>query len=822
MRHLILILLLLPLLCASVHAQLPVAPDGFAVAAKSAGARASREAFFNAPRKGAPDAQSFWNAHLTAAKTATSGNWQQLGPTAVPFHSFFGRGGIGRINVIKHDPGNTAIIWVGSPSGGLWRTSDGGSTWAAINDHFDVLGISDIAFRTGLSTTMYLATGDADGNGGKTYSIGVLKSTDSGQNWAMTGLNWSVDQERYVSRLLAHPTQGGTILAATSEGIYRTSDGGTNWNMVRAGDWRDLEVHPSNQQIMYASGTTFVKSTDGGITWTQTLSNQIPAGRIEIAVSPADPNLVDILICNQSSAFYAHYRSTNAGDTWNFRSSSPNILSSSDVGGGTTGLGRYALVLATAPNDTAHVIAGSINLWESTNGGNTWSLLTYWETFSGGGQGRPIIHADQHDLLFDPVSPTTIWAANDGGIYKSTDSGTNWQDLSNGLPITQMYRIGTSQSDTTRVLAGTQDNGTLRTQSGSWEQLFLGDGMECLEDPTNASTIYFEFFNGAIAKSTNNGVSYNLINGSISETGAWVTPFVMHPTNNQELIAGYDNVWRTTNGGTNWTQMSNFISQQKLRSVRYAPDLPNTHWLALTLNELFLTTDGGSNWTDIAMNIPGGQPQMSDVGFGNGPNPEIWVGGAGYAGGDKVFRSTDLGQSWANISGSLPNLPVNTIVQDTTRAEGWYVGMDVGVYAWDPGLNDWANHSTDLPNVIVHELEVRYADRKVVAGTYGRGLWASDLYVPVPISVEDGLDAPAVTVWPNPASDVLRVSVAAVLGDVSVAVFDVRGKKMGEWEMGNRGNAVLVPVEKWQSGMYIVRVQRGGNDVIARSIIIQH
>lgn len=705
--------------------------------------------------KGYFDAMKLWEAinekkqRFSTAAQNVSSNWTALGPVQVPLRDsrmpIIGVAGLGRINCVTFDPNNLNTLWVGSPSGGLWKSTDGGSTWSTSTDNLPNIGISWIVIDPNNTNIMYLATGDGDA--GDTYCIGVLKSTDGGNNWNTTGLQPGVSSLWKMRKLLMHPADSNTLLAAVNLGVYKTTNAGTSWTKKISGDFKDIEVDPINPSIWYAAATFspnfnegIYKSVDSGDTWTK-LTTGLPKSnfyRMEIAISNSSPSTLYALYCGdfyyyRQYGFYGLYRSTDSGSTWTLQSNSPNILGYDYQGNDTRGFGYYTLTIEVNPSNPNEVYVGTINIWKSTDGGVTWTCIGHW--FGDGG--TVPVHADTHYLAFKPGSSSEIICGNDGGFYKSADSGATWTDLSNGLAIHQIYRLGCSAQNANKVIIGCQDNGTELLDSGSWYYVYGGDGMECAIDPLNSNTMYCEYCFGDIQRSVDNGQTWAPICPGGKPNGAWITPYQIDPSNNNTLYIGTKDVYKSTNQGNSWFKIStlNLQSNEFLEALAVAPS--NSNYIYTAANNpttpiratIFKTFDAGANWTTLQ---GGGVPSEQITYIAVHPNnPEtLWVTRGGYKSGEKVYYSTNGGQSWSNISGSLPNIPVNCVVVDSTSPntdKPVYVGTDLGVYYSNDGKGNWQAFDTGLPNVIVNELEIHTATKRIRAATYGRGLWESFL-----------------------------------------------------------------------------------------------
>jgi photosystem II stability/assembly factor-like uncharacterized protein len=659
------------------------------------------------------------NIPATASRGGVMPAWTSMGPTSTPG----GYAGLGRINAVAFHPTNNNIIWVGSPSGGLWKTTNGGTNWSTNTDNFSLLGVSGICVAPSNPDIIYVATGDGDA--GDTRSIGVLKSTDGGTTWSATGLSFAVSSGVLIRKLVMDPNDENNLIAATSSGLYRTTNGGTTWPSVQAGNFYDVEAQPgSASDNFYAcTGSIIYRSTNNGGAWTnvQTIAG---SGRIALGVSNADNTVVVALSSKASDSGYnGLYRSTDSGGSYVLQSNTPNLLGYESDGSDGGGQGWYDLCVTLDPTNASIVYVGGVNIWKSTDAGVNWTLNAYWYNL---GNGTPTVHADKH--AFEWQNNNTLFSGNDGGIYKTTNGGTSWTDLSSTLVISQMYRLGVSQTNQA-VITGLQDNGTkFRNNAGTWSDHIGGDGMECSINPSNAANMYAEYQFGNIFRTTNTGGSWTDISvnipGAVGGTGAWITPHIISAFNNNTIYAAYKNVYKSTDQGNNWTQISTGLSATNLEILAEAPSDANVLYAGRS-NALYRTTNGGTSWN--TMTVPGGAGSLVYLVVKPDDANTIYAAMSNYTAGNKVYKSVNGGATWTNISGSLPNLPANCLLYHKGSNEGLYVGIDVGVYYRDNTTGAWAVHGTGLPNVIVDELDIRYATGKLRAATYGRGLWETDI-----------------------------------------------------------------------------------------------
>lgn len=696
--------------------------------------------------------------NTSAYRTARTQNgaWTFSGPSSTTSGYY----GIGRLNSIAFHPTDSNIFYVGAPAGGLWKTLNGGVSWTALTDNLPVIGVSDIAIDPINPNTIYLVTGDCDG--GDTYSIGLLKSTDGGLTWNTTGMTWAVTSFKLLRRIQINPANPQMLWIAASDGIWRTTNGGANWTIVQSGSFVDLELNPADPNtvyaVSYAANSAIYRSTNAGASFS--LVSTITGGRrVNLAVTPHNPQIVQALVCNSGGGLHSLWKSSDGGSTFSqylTGSASNNMLNSSATGtGSTTGQGTYDLAFNINPLDSNNIWLGGVNTWSSNDGGATWAIKTIWS--GGAGGGIPVVHADKHFQVFHPITKV-LYECNDGGLYRSANRGINWTDLSAGLGISQIYRIGVSASTSNQVLAGLQDNSTKEYKNNMWfERRATGDGFENMYDPANALVMYVSSYYGNIMRSTNGGTAWTTIASSggtgVHSTGAWLTPYIMNPLENNTLLIAKSQIYRSYDRGTSWTTLTTFATTNNATAIAYAPSDTSTIYAAFG-NRLNKTTDGGTTWTVVTT-------AFSSVSYiaVHPTNPQrLWLTHASFSG-NKVMASADGGVTWTSLNGTLPNLPVNCIAYQAGSNDALYIGTDVGVYYRDNTLTDWVPFQNGLPNVIVNELEISYTENKIWAGTYGRGLWSSPLLTAAPC-----------TPPPSPAGGGLQSVCAGVSANLTATV----------------------------------------------------
>lgn len=661
-------------------------------------------------------------------KLNSANEWKTIGPDDSPG----GYEGLGRINVVKAEPGNNNRLWAGAASGGLWFSPDAGTTWECKSDNvsvFDVLGVSDIEFDPNNIDIMYVASGDRDA--ANTYSSGLLKSTDGGETWNDTGLNYDVKSTRIrLNKILINPNDTDSIYVGGSNGIWLSTDAGDNWTRLRSGyHVLDMEMKPNDPKTIYASSFSHVilRTTNAGETWEELSHNNLPNSGIQrtaIAVTDDDPEYLVALMSANHSGLHGVYRSNDGGDSWvEIAGSNPNMLHWSQNTDDQGGQGWFDLCIAIDPTDKNKIFIGGINIWQTNNGGNDWEISTMWY----GGTQNPTVHADQHDLWFTPDG-SRLLVGNDGGVYKTDDNGANYDWIGRGKNTTQFYRIATSQQNLDVLIGGSQDNGT-KLRLTEWDHVLGGDGMECLIYKDDDNIVMGASQNGNIFKSINGGNNFRRINSSgggnyddIDETGAWVTPYAISPTDTSKMLVGMDDMWYSSNGGDVFTEVATG-QNSKWRFIEYSPANSNVVFAA-TNSQFWYSPDGGQSWVQRAR--PGNQVITSIEPHPTDPDI-VYATNGNWNANNKVFESTDRGQSWSNITSGLPNLPANCVFYQEDSDNRIYVGTDIGLYYRDDNSNGWQELNDGLPNTIVTDIEMNYANQRLYAGTYGRGVWYYDI-----------------------------------------------------------------------------------------------
>lgn len=679
--------------------------------------------------------------------TVFNPNWTFVGPdniTNINNNTIFT--GVARANAITFHPTDPNKMWASTSSGGLFETSNGGTSWTCISNTISSLGIADMVVDYNNTNIMYVITGDGESNNGSNwfveaygylrYSTGVLKSQDGGVTWQQTGLIFPSTAFRAGFKLSMHPTNSNILIAATNLGLYRTIDGGANWTLVQASvagatnGFYDVQFKPNNANIVYATGRendcAFFCSTDAGATWNSTSTTGLPTfgKRLAMEIPPSSSDSVYVLTgastsLNQYKGMYrGKYNSVNNTISFSLIHNSPNIISIAGDGlSDSRNATEYDLTMAINSN---HVVTGATYCWHSLNYGNA---------FVGAGTN---LHADIHELDYNPLNGI-LYAACDGGIYKSTDNGVSFSCISQGLGATQIYHIADFEPDIAKLLIGTQDNGTNYKNSLSSNFRNIGgcDGFDVAFHPTVFDSCMF-VCNTTIYASDNGGVS----NYALNPPGhaAWYSTVGFNNTTNSiRYVGAEDRFYRTANKGVNWTSTFGVRGNTALQICPTSNRIYTAGAVVVNAfnNSATLYRIDNDCVTFTNLTTKPGMPSFGDnkryvtsIATLPSNNDDVWISICGYADGIKVFHSINAGLNWQNESKNLPNVPVNAIAIDANG--NIYIGNDFGVFARRATDNDWFPFYNDLPNVPVTDIAINDLQSKLTISTFGRGVWRAN------------------------------------------------------------------------------------------------
>ena len=662
--------------------------------------------------------------------------WSFIGPTDRTRIGSGHNSGLGRVNRIAFHPTDPNQIFIATPAGGLWKSNNVGATWIPLTDMLPSLGVSGIVVDWSNSNRIYILTGDGDG--GNMPSEGVLVSNDGGSTWAPTG-NFPIAASTawFGMRLIQHPSQAGTLIAATTNGLYRTTNSGNTWVLEANGDFTDVAFKPGDPTIVYAtrrwSSTPFMRSTNTGDTWTTVGITGVPSGstRVALAVTPHNANYVYLLAGPATSTgnFVGVYRSTNSGESFFTRSTTPNILGYANDGQDAKHQTTYDLALAASNNNAEQIAAGGINVWSNNSGGNTgsWVRRSQWYDDSPG----EYVHADIHDLAYSPHN-NRLWVCSDGGVAFSDNNGAIWTRVWTGLAIMQFYHMTGFAGDANLLVGGTQDNGTnyRKSNTNNYHHIEGADGYSAIIDWSNSNRVFMSE-NGGLNRTDDGGDgAYNIKPAAADD--CWPT-IVQHPTVADTIYVGYCNgVFRSHSKGNpvgNWVNRG-FRGETELV---IAPT-NGRRLIAASGADIRRTADGGANWVQIN-NKPGFNNGriLTDVTFSPNTSQLVVVSVGGLTNGQKVYRSVDFGDNWTNISYNLPNAPATAIAMDANNHI--YVGMDVGVFVLPNGSNQWIPFYNYLPKTIINDFIINESAGLIRAATFGRGVWSTELFGACPANL---------------------------------------------------------------------------------------
>ncbi|HEY3293954.1 MAG TPA: T9SS type A sorting domain-containing protein [bacterium] len=648
--------------------------------------------------------------------------WTQSGPANLA----------GRMLCIAWHPTNTNIIYAGSASGGLWKTTNAGANWFPLTDNLPSLAVGAVALDPSNPNIVYMGTGEGAFNVDAVYGAGIFKSTDGGTTWNVTGMSWTQFQGRAVNKIIVHPTNPQILWAATNiangGGVFKSTDGGANWMLYLAGDARDLIIRSDSVNVLYAAlgypwggaGNGIYRSGNGGVSWTL-LTSGLPSasqmGRITLSHANGQTLYAGISqTVTAGAALLGIYRTTDGGVAWTLQATSPDMYG---------GQGWYNMVCAQSPATPAVVYSGGLNCYKSTDFGVSWTQKSFGTYATSHPQ---YAHSDQHALAFKPDDPNTVLMATGGGMFRSTNGGDTWSSVNTGLATYQFYTTANDQQYSNYIYGGAQDNGSLRGSGSMWTSLYGGDGGYCNVDFTNPSTIYVETERGSHYKSINGGSSFSAIQTGITGSGAWVTPVVMDPSNPQVLYTATDRVYKTTNGGINWAAISPALSNNVISTIGVAPSNPAVMYAGCENGGMiYRTTNGGSTWTGASDGLP--LAFVTRVAVHPTDPATVYATFSSY-GISHVFKSTNGGDVWTDISGTLPDVPCNVIIVHPSDGSRLYLGTDLGVYTSSDAGQTWNSYSSGLPAVVIDDLTLHPITGTLRAATHGRGIWQTATSTP--------------------------------------------------------------------------------------------
>lgn len=753
--------------------------------------------------------------------------WTALGPKNIG----------GRTLCMAVNPLDTNELWLGSASGGIWKSTtagNGAEAWQRVETGFPVLGVSSIALDPVHPNVIYAGTGEVYNVENSspnvairvtrgTYGIGILKSTDGGATWTKS-LDWAYGQLRGVLDIKINPLRTSTVYAATSEGLLRSWDAGATWQTVHAKRMAvDIEINPQDTNIVYVTHGSLddqdvsgvYRSVNGGQTFAL-LSNGIPtsySGKTLLTLCASKPQ---VLYASVADAFAQQglYKTTNGGTSW-------TQVSSSDV---CTYQGWYSHDVAVNPNIPETLVWVGIDAWRSTNSGAALAHTTYWynwtfgEVPAGGAEGpADYAHADMHRVYYAPGDPNKVYVVTDGGLFVSYDGGNTWSGRNGGYQSQQFYaNTSSSATDPNLIVGGMQDNATaVYYGSPSWYRCIGGDGECAGVNPLDDNIMYGSSQYLNMAKSIDRGQNWYGIGGEINENAAFNGPFEISSSNPDIMYAGAESLWRSDTGGDSWSAVTDVLSPgDVILTIAIDPENPDIVYcstvpLSSNVVKLF-RIDVINGAVDELSGLP--NRMCMDIALHPTASGTILAVFAGFNT-QHVWQSFDFGSTWAAIDNGLPDVPTNSIVVDPASGY-YYVGNDLGVWISKNAGANWEWYSAKGPQaMLAMHLSIAPGNKLRVA-SYGLGVWETDLEQNN--SAVKTPESPVLkAIFPNPA--VVQTSVDFSLckrEQVTLKILDQSGKicwkSAPEWlPAGNYSRNI--PLDGVPGGSYALVMESGKN-----------
>lgn len=800
--------------------------------------RAYPNNYFN--KKAIQQAMEQTQAIKNSRTIAQSEDWSFVGPLNTG----------GRITDIAISPDSDDTFYATAAVGGVFKTTDRGQSWTPIFDDSGVPSIGNIAIAPSDANRIYLGTGEANGSAtsGAFFGNGVYRSDNAGDTWTNIGL----PESNHIGRIVIDPQDSDRVFVAATgvlygtndeRGIYRTTNGGDDWERVLfISDGTaaiDVAMNPDNTDILYAAmwertrqpwqrdygGLTsgVHRSTDGGDTW-ELLGNGLPApdeqtGRIGLAVSASNPDVVYARYSTNeiTNEFDALYRTTDGGASW-------TLFERNDLLGIDSSFGWYFGNVRVHPENEDEVFIIGQQFASLNPQTSNWDY-----NFQ--------MHVDHHALEFSTTNPDFILAGNDGGLYISENRGQTYTQFQN-LPITQMYNIEVDFQEPNNLFAGTQDNNTIRTVNGGdedWFSIWGGDGFHVNVDPSDNSFAYAESQFGNLARSTNGGFSFTGATNGInsSDRNNWNTPVIISPFNPEVIYYGSNRLYQSNNRAVNWSPISPDLTDGEHPSgatsygtlTAIAPSYNNldTVYTGSDDGVVQVTFDGGTSWTDISEGLP--DRYITSLAIHPADDNSIYATFSGFGLLDytpHVFKSTDGGQNWNDISSNLPSIPANDIIiGEVGGEEVLFLGTDMNVwYSFNDG-GSWIILGNNLPTTIIRDLKFHSPTGMLYAGTFGRSMHKFDLNEFVLSTDEIIAESNGFSIYPNPIVDRFKLE-HNLTAQGEIALYDLTGKKIRTLYRGDLSNSQNSTFgrQSLSSGVYIVNII-AGNKQLSKKLIVQ-
>jgi photosystem II stability/assembly factor-like uncharacterized protein len=770
--------------------------------------------------------------------------WQQEGPSNIG----------GRVTCMAVDPRNDNVVYAGAAEGGVLRSDDAGQNWIPLFDHMPSLSVGAMVLDPSDADRIYVGTGEVNPGGGSVAygGTGLYRSDDQGANWISLGL----EDSGSIARIVVDPSNPDRIFVAVNghhwttsqeRGVYRSEDGGDSWERVlfTADDTGCIDIvqRADNPNVLVAamwqhlrqptaysyggSNCAVYRSTDGGDNWSQ-LGGGLPSptsqsGRIGLAICQSQPQYICAVYADKTGYFDGLYRSSDGGASW-------TQTNDGSLSGVFASYGWWFGNVRVHPENPDVIFV--LGLWfaRSTNGGASYS------------DASGSMHVDHHGMAFGSGTSPVMYEGNDGGVYRSTNSGTSWSKGPN-LPISQIYKLALDANNSDALLAGLQDNGTCRTNTGAlddWSMIYGGDGFQPLVHPENSSRIWAMYQYGGLGYSSNGGGSFSGATSGLSGRYAWSCPLVQDPNNADQRYFGTDKVHRSTSN-TSWTAISGDLTggtsggsgqvRGTLISIAVSPIDGEVIWSGSDDGVVSVTQNGGTSWSDVSTTLP--DRWITSVSCDPNDREIAYVTLSGFRWAEDmahVYRTDNLGATWTAIDGNLPDAPANDLIADPDNAGRYFVATDLGVYVSENGGGNWSVLGAGLPNVVINQMRLDQVNRRLYAGSYGRSIWSIDIdQVTTVDAPPEFLRGRMLPVYPNPSAGGTWIAWELERAmDIQVELFTVAGRKV--WSKRVEANSAGAGRVFWNacdrhgnplaSGLYLARVRSGAKVLGSKTVTL--
>jgi len=664
---------------------------------------------------------------MRVASVPGKNKWENVGPSNIG----------GRVTCVSVHPDDPDDIIIGAAGGGLWSSKDAGRNWKSLWHKRD-LNIGSLARDPDRPDTIYCGTGEANLSADSYPGMGLYRSTNNGRSWKRWATSKKTGIPTRIGTIAVNPFDSRHILLggvsssdSFAAGLFVSNDRGKSWkrdDFISTNNYwcHSIVFHPRRKGVVFATVTErgwkngIWRSKDGGKNWQQ-LTEGLPDSsltdfnRTTLAIAPSQPDTIYAIAARGFDAMLGVFRSDDMGSSW--RNIAGNHFKDEMQM-------SYGSAIAVHPTDPDFVICGGVDLHVTRNGGTSWAQVSRWDARRGT---KRYAHADHHALVMPAAAPGRIYDGNDGGLDVSEDSGSSWQNRSNGLAITMYYDLDVAPSNSNYFGGGAQDNGTLVTVTGSGDdhfELLGGDGGWMIFHPDNENHVYAscQFF--TIFRFIGN--TYKDVSPPASESeqySVWMAFTAMNPDDPNELFTGSERVWRTRNRGDKWTPVSDYLDYSPISAIEIATAASDQVYVGTTNGGFFRSLDSGATWSAnlASAELPGKIITRIESSPDDGNLLYATIGGFDNA---HIFQSMDGGLTWKDIDkGKLPDVPHNAIVVQSDDPNRVYVANDVGVFASTNRGKSWKRLTRNLPNVPVVDLVYHESEGTLTAATYGRSIW---------------------------------------------------------------------------------------------------